>query len=136
MLSHVLCSISIAHPIPLLFFPIIPGIFIVPNAKSQPEEQGGCDCPCRLKNECSVNFTDLIGKPNHAVKGSIIYLPNAEGRASPTSTIATASAAPCVLLLLAYHIAESASKKIDVIIMLPPIPPMDAVPPTAARMKK
>jgi hypothetical protein len=52
--------------------------------------------PAGKKPECSVNFTDSIGKPNHAVKGSMTYLPNAKGRASPSSTITAASAAPCV----------------------------------------
>jgi hypothetical protein len=45
-----------------------------------------------------------------------------------------ASAAPCVLLLLASHIAESAGNKIEVIVVSPALLPM--VPPVAARMKK
>ncbi len=45
-----------------------------------------------------------------------------------------ASAAPCILLLPASHIAESASNQIKVIIMLPALPLM--VPSTAARTKK
>ncbi len=50
MSSHVLCSISIAHPLPLFFFPIVLGIVIVCNAKGQPKERGGYDCPRSLKN--------------------------------------------------------------------------------------
>ena len=41
--------------------------------------------------QCSINFTDSIGEPNHAVKESTTYLPNAEGRTATTSTIAS----PC-----------------------------------------
>jgi hypothetical protein len=59
----------------------------------------------------SVNFTDLIAKPNHATKGSMTYLPSAKGRAAAASTTAAASAAPCVLLLPVSHIAETASNK-------------------------
>jgi hypothetical protein len=70
------------------------------------------------------------------MKGSTTYLPNAEGRASPVVTIAAASVAPHVSLLLAYHIAESASNKIEVIIVPPALPLIDAVPPTVARTKK
>ncbi len=43
-------SISIAHPLPLFFCPIILGIVIVCNAKGQPKEWDGCDFPCRLEN--------------------------------------------------------------------------------------
>ena len=39
--------------------------------------------------QCSVNFTELIGEPEHAVKGSTTYLPNAKGRAVTSSTIAS-----------------------------------------------
>jgi hypothetical protein len=68
------------------------------------------------------------------MKGLTTHLPNAKGRASPTSTIAAASTAPCVLLLLASHIVEPARNKIEVIIKHPALPSM--VPPAAARMKK
>jgi hypothetical protein len=73
-----------------------------------------------VKNpQCSVNFTDLIAKPNHATKGSMTYLLSAEGRAAAASTTAAASAAPYVLLLPVSHIAETASNKIKVIIVPP-----------------
>ena len=54
--------------------------------------------PAGKNPQCSVNFTDSIGEPDHAVKGSTTYLPNAEGRAITASTIAAASPAhraPC-----------------------------------------
>ena len=38
---------------------------------------------------CSVTFTDSIGDPDHAVKGSSTYLPNAEARAAAASAAAT-----------------------------------------------
>ncbi len=70
------------------------------------------------------------------MKGSTTYLPNAKGRAAPTSTIAAVSAACRVLLFPTSHIAETASKEIKVIIMPPALCPMDAMPPAAARTKK
>jgi hypothetical protein len=56
-------------------------------------------------------------------------------RAAPASTIAAASASPCVLLLPASHIAETVGNKINVIIVNPAPPLMDAMPPAAARTK-
>jgi len=70
------------------------------------------------------------------VKGSTTYLPNAEGRAATSSTIAAASTAPCVSLSPASHIADTAGDEIDVIIVLPALPPMDVVPHTATMTKK
>ncbi len=89
--------------------------------------------PAGKKTQWSINFTDLISKPDHAVTGLTTYLPNAKGRASPASTIAAASAAPRVLLLPVSYIAESAGNKIEVIIMPPALPSMDAMPPITAR---
>ena len=83
-----------------------------------------------------LNFTNSIGEPDHAVKGSMTYLPNAEGRAATSSTIAAASSAPRVSLLLASHIVETASDETGVIIVLPALPPMDATPHAATRTKK
>ena len=74
--------------------------------------------PAGKNPQCSVNFTDSIGEPDHAVKGSTTYLPNAEARAVTASTIATASPAHRVSLLPASHIAETASDEIDVIIVV------------------
>jgi len=65
------------------------------------------------------------------LKGSTTYLPNAKGRAATSFTIATASTAPHVSLSPASHIAE-----IDVIIVLPALPPMYVAPHSATRMKK
>ena len=36
--------------------------------------------PAGKNPPCSVTFTDSIGDPDHAMKGSTTYLPNAEGR--------------------------------------------------------
>ncbi len=83
----------------------------------------------RKNQECPINFTDWIGKPNHATKGSMTYLPNTKGRAPPNSMINAASAAPCVLL-------SPASDKIKVIPLPPALPIINAVPPAAARTKK
>jgi hypothetical protein len=71
--------------------------------------------PAGKNPKCSVDFTDSIGEPNHAVKGSTAYLPNAEGRAVTASTIAAASPAHRVSLLPASHIAETAGDEIEVI---------------------
>ena len=68
--------------------------------------------------------------------GSMTYLPNAEGRAVTASTIAAASPAHCVSLLLASHIAETAGYKIEVIIVPPALTPIDAAPHATARTKK
>ena len=87
--------------------------------------------------QCSINFTTLIGKPGHAVKGSTTYLPNAKGRAAATSVInATSSSAPRILLSPASHIAETADNEIKVVIVPPALHPMVAAPPTTARTKK
>ena len=64
------------------------------------------------------------------------YLSNAKGRAATSSTIAAASTAPCILLYPASHIAETASNEIDVIIVLPALPPMDLALHAATRTKK
>ncbi len=88
---------------------------------------------------CSVTFTDSIGNPNHAVKGSTTYLPNAEGRSAASSAIASidadananaAAAAPRVSLL-------SADDQIEVILPPPPpLPPMEASPHAIGKTKK
>ena len=67
--------------------------------------------PAGKNPQCSVNFTDSIGEPDHAVKGSTTYLPNAEGRAAISSTIAAASTAPRVSLSPASHITETVDKR-------------------------
>jgi hypothetical protein len=87
------------------------------------------------KPKCSINFTDSIGEPDHAVKGSTTYLPNAKGRAATSSTIAAASTALCVSLSPASHIAETAGDEIEVIIVPPALTPMDATPHAATRTK-
>jgi hypothetical protein len=65
--------------------------------------------PAGKNPQCSINFTDLIARPDHTVKGSTIYLPNAKGRAPSNSRIATASAASRVLLLPAGNKIEVSS---------------------------
>jgi len=92
--------------------------------------------PSDKNPQCSFNFTDSFGEPDHAVKGSTTYLPNAEGRAVTASTIAAASPAHRVLLSPASHIAETAGDKIEVIIVPPALTPIDAAPHAAARTKK
>jgi hypothetical protein len=84
---------------------------------------------------CSMTFTDSIGDTDHAVKGSLTYLPNAEARVAAASA-ATAStdndanddadadavaAAPRVSLLPAPLVAAPADD--DIGIILPPPPP-------------
>ena len=92
--------------------------------------------PADKNPQCSINFTNSIGEPDHAVKGSTTYLPNAEGRAVTASTIADASPAHRVLLSPASHIAETAGDEIEVIIVPPALTPIDATPHAAARTKK
>jgi hypothetical protein len=92
--------------------------------------------PAGKNPQCSVNFTNSIGEPDHAVKGSTTYLPNAEGRAITASTIAAASPAHRVSLSPVSHIAETAGDKIEVIIVPPALTPIDAAPHAAARTKK
>ena len=86
--------------------------------------------------QCSVNFTELIGEPEHAVKGSTTYLPNAKGRAVTSSTITADSPAHRVSLSPASHIAETAGNEIEVILLPPALTPIDAAPHAAARTKK
>jgi hypothetical protein len=92
--------------------------------------------PAGKNPQCSVNFTDSIGEPDHAVKGLTTYLPNAEGRAVTASTITAASPAHPVSLLPASHITETAGDEIEVIIVPPALTPIDATPHAAARTKK
>ena len=92
--------------------------------------------PAGKNPQCSVNFTNSIGEPDHAVKGSTTYLPNAEGRAVTASTIAAASPAHRVSLSPASHIADTAGNKIEVIIMPPAFTLIDAAPHATARTKK
>jgi hypothetical protein len=92
--------------------------------------------PAGKNPQCSVNFTNSIGEPDHAVKGSTTYLPNAEGRAITASTIAAASPAHRVSLSPVSHITETAGDKIEVIIVPPALTPIDAAPHAAARTKK
>ena len=75
--------------------------------------------PAGKNPQCSVNFINWISEPDHAVKGSTTYLPNAEGRAVTASTIAAASTAPHVSLSPASHIAETTGDEIEVIIPCP-----------------
>ena len=49
--------------------------------------------PAGKNPHCSMTFTDSIGDPDHAVKGSSTYRPNAEARAAEASAAAAAAAA-------------------------------------------
>jgi hypothetical protein len=71
--------------------------------------------PAGKNPQCSVNFTDSIGEPDHAVKGSTTCLPNAKGWAVTASTFAAASPAHRVSLLPASHIAETDGDEIVLI---------------------
>jgi len=87
--------------------------------------------PAGKNPHCSVTFTDSIGDPDHAVKGSSTYLPNAEARAAEASAAAAATdddddadavaAAPRVSLSPAPLIAAPADDEIEIV--LPPPPP-------------
>ncbi len=104
--------------------------------------------PAGKKPPCSVTFMDSIGDPDHAVKGSTTYLPNAEGRvAAAAATAATAdaddddvAAAPCVSLSPAAPliVAAPAGDEIEVIVPPPPPPPppTDAAPPAKTKKKR
>jgi hypothetical protein len=87
--------------------------------------------PAGKNPQCSVTFTDSIGNPNHAMKGSTTYLSNAKWRAVAASAVAAttttndsddddaAAAAPRVLLSPA-----PVDNKIEVILLHPtPLPP-------------
>jgi hypothetical protein len=88
--------------------------------------------PAGKNPHCSVTFTDSIGDPDHAVKGSSTYLPNAEARAAGASAAATATdddddasavaAAPRVSLSPAPLVAAPADDDIG-IVLPPPLPP-------------
>ena len=47
--------------------------------------------PTGKNPHCSVTFTDSIGDPDHAVKGSSTYLPHAEARAAAASAATAAN---------------------------------------------
>jgi hypothetical protein len=47
--------------------------------------------PAGKNPHCSVTFMDSLGNPDHAVKGSSTYLPNAEARAATASAAAAAT---------------------------------------------
>jgi hypothetical protein len=90
--------------------------------------------PAGTNPHCSMTFTDSIGDPGHAVKGSSTYLPNAKAR-SAAATAATnddadniddddanaIAAAPRVSLSPAPLIAAPADDDIEIV--LPPPPP-------------
>jgi hypothetical protein len=98
--------------------------------------------PAGKNPQCSVTFTDSIGDPNHAIKGSTTYLPNAKGRAATASAVSAATttddgddndaaaAAPCISLSPA-----PVDNKIEVI-LLPPTPPPPPVRKTATKKKR
>jgi hypothetical protein len=98
--------------------------------------------PAGKNPQCSVTFTESIGNPNHAVKGSTTYLPNAKGRAAATSAVAAATttddgndddaaaAAPCISLSPA-----PVDNEIEVI-LLPSTPPPPLVRKTATKKKR
>ena len=118
--------------------------------------------PAGKNPHCSVTFTDSIGDPDHAVKGSSTYLSNAEARAAEASA-ATGddaddkddndydedddAAAPRVLSLLPAPLI-AAPADYDIEIVLPPPPPPEKTkrkrkkatsrppPPTAPAAKK
>jgi hypothetical protein len=93
------------------------------------------------KPQCLITFMDLIGNPDHAVKGLTTYLPNAEGRVAAASAVAAATttnngddedaaaAAPHVSLSPA-----PVNNKIEVI-LLPPTPPLPPVGKTVAKKR-
>jgi hypothetical protein len=90
--------------------------------------------PAEKNPHCFMTFTDSIGDPDHAVKGSSTYLPNAKAR-SATASAATdddasdnnadnadaVAAAPRVSLSPAPLIAAPADDDIEIV--LPPPPP-------------
>jgi hypothetical protein len=94
--------------------------------------------PAGKNPHCSVTFTDSIGNPDHSVKGSSTYLPNAEARAATASAAAavatdddddddddnvTVAAAPCVSLSPAPLVAAPANDDIEIVLTPPPPPP-------------
>ncbi len=94
--------------------------------------------PAGKNPPCSITFTDSIGNPDYALKGSRTYHPNTEERAVASSAIPSvdanananaASAAPRVLL-------SSANDEIGVILPPPPpLPPTDASPHAVGKTK-
>ena len=68
--------------------------------------------PAGKNPHCSVTFTDSLGNPDHTVKGSSTYLPNAEARAATASAAAaaaTATALPPALPLPPWPSSSSSS---------------------------
>ncbi len=89
--------------------------------------------PAGKNPHCSVTFTDSIGDPDHAMKGSSTYLPNAEARAVAASADPAATttnddddddtkdaAAPRVSLLPAPLVAAPANNEIRIVLPPPP----------------
>jgi hypothetical protein len=87
--------------------------------------------PARNNPPCRTTFMDSVGDPNHAVKGSRTYLPNADGRAADAAATEEAAAtytAPRVLLSPDPLVAATAGdKEIEVVMMptTPALPPME-----------
>ena len=91
--------------------------------------------PAGKNPPCSITFMDSIGDPDHAVKGSTTYLPNAEGRVAAASATAIAAnsnqdddndvTAPRVSLspVAPLVVAAPADDDIEVVVPLPPPPP-------------
>jgi hypothetical protein len=73
-------NLAAAHPLPLLFFPIVLDIVIVRNAEGQPKEQGGCDCPGHLKYSTGQ-------QPHREEQIKVIIVPPALPPMVPSATV-------------------------------------------------
>jgi hypothetical protein len=98
--------------------------------------------PAGKNPQCSVTLTDLIGDPEHAVKGSTTYLPNAEGRGAAASAVTAATTTDDGddndVAAVASRVSLSPApvdNKIEVI-LLPPTPPPPPVGKTATKKKR
>jgi hypothetical protein len=87
--------------------------------------------PAGKNPPCRTTFMDSVGDPNHTVKGSTTYLPNADGRAADAAAAEEAAAtytAPRVSLSPDPLVAATAGdKEIEVVMMptTPALPPME-----------
>lgn len=92
--------------------------------------------PAGKNPDCSVFFTDSIGDPDHAVRGSTTYLPDGEARATARAAAAASAANKAVVNNEADDAYDAIiDGSLDAIIA-PPVDVETAVISTTARMRR
>jgi hypothetical protein len=89
--------------------------------------------PANKNPPCRTTFMDSVGDPNHAMKGSMTYLPNAKGRAADTTAAKEAAATLPPDPLIS---ATADDNKLDTALTLPPMEHAHAAKKAKKKRKK